>query len=137
MPRKTKKPSKSLLRRREYIKELMYHWMELLNLLPYNIEFFFVEKDDINEDSGLAKTFDIQVNYPYRNAIVRIFPFAISMPDQHLSQTILHEVMHIALDRLNVTRLGPDQFFDDAVEEVTEHLTMTIFDICHGGVPKE
>lgn len=111
------------------IKDIFEKWLKVLKMSPVYVEYIFVEQDSAGQDDAQTNVFDIRMNSPYRDCQLKIYPEALRLTPERLSHTLLHEVLHLVLDPIMVSRLSPDEYFEFSVEQVTELLALIIYEL--------
>ena len=69
---------------------------------------------------------DVSSSYPYRRAVVRIFPRFFDEPKATQEITIIHEVMHLCVSQMVRARRKNAAAFSEAEENTVDQLAIGI-----------
>lgn len=109
------------IKQQEELKSRVNHWLDKLSMSPMTISYTFESKD-------YNRAFlEINTNYPYSSATIVAYPMYLKSESK--DRLVVHELLHILIDEIDVRRLYSKVIYDDAVERAVDKLAHVIVDI--------
>ena len=92
-----KNTSKNSKASKSRIESYFRYWLQEFSLLPSRLSYKYPKQEKTAHGGEAA--FKVFSYFPYRGIEISVFPCALTMNKEHLTQAIVHECLHIVLWR--------------------------------------